>query len=219
MLFVIFLSDLEEELEKERWGVDLSGGKKIYSLAYADDIALLAKDEESMRGMVRTLERYVEWKKLGVNVRKTKIMRCRKGGGRRKKIHWNWNGKVIEEVDEYTYLGYVVRANVYQGAHVRERMGKGARVLGQVWGLGKRKFGHDWARRLWLFGKLVWSVMSYGVEIWGYRRRKEIERMQGRYLRWVLGVSRRVAGYLVREELQRDRLEIKAGLRAWSYEK
>ncbi|CAD6207993.1 GSCOCG00010269001-RA-CDS, partial [Cotesia congregata] len=40
-----------------------------------------------------------------------------------------------------------------------------------------------------------------------------------RYLRWVLGVSRSVAGYMVREELQRDRLEGKAGIRAWSFEK
>lgn len=28
-----------------------------------------------------------------------------------------------------------------------------------------------------------------------------------------------MAGYLVREELQRDRLEAKAGMRAWGYEK
>ncbi|CAD6219041.1 GSCOCG00011509001-RA-CDS [Cotesia congregata] len=34
-----------------------------------------------------------------------------------------------------------------------------------------------------------------------------------------MGVSRSVAGYLVREELQRDRLEGKAGIRAWSFEK
>ncbi|CAD6201948.1 GSCOCG00002867001-RA-CDS, partial [Cotesia congregata] len=98
-------------------------------------------------------------------------------------------------------------------------MAKGARILGQVWSIGKRKFGDDWARRIWLFDKLVWSVMCYGVEIWGWKRREEMEKMQERYLRWVLGVSRRVAGYLVREELQRDRLEAKAGMRAWGYEK
>lgn len=73
------------------------------------------------------------------------------------------------------------------------------------------------AKRLWLFDKLVWSVMNYGVEIGGRKCREEIERIQERYLRWVLGVSRREAGYLVREELQRDRLEGKAGMRASSY--
>ncbi|CAD6227173.1 GSCOCG00011943001-RA-CDS, partial [Cotesia congregata] len=154
LLFVVFFADLEEELEKGRWGgVELSGGKKVYSLAYADDIALMARDEEEMRGMIRTLERYVERKKLEVNVAKTKIMRCRKGGRRRKKIHW--------------------------------MMAKGARILGQVWSIGKRKFGDDWARRIWLFDRLVWSVMCYRVEIWGWKRRGEMESIQERYLRWV----------------------------------
>ncbi|CAD6215388.1 GSCOCG00011178001-RA-CDS [Cotesia congregata] len=120
-------------------------------------------------------------------------MRCRKGGGRKRKIAWRLKEKELKEVGRYTYLGYVLRANGDQGEHVRERMGKGARILGQVWGLGKRKFGKDRAKRLWLFDKLVWSVMSYGVEIWGWKCREEIERIQERYLRWVLGVSRRVA--------------------------
>lgn len=26
-------------------------------------------------------------------------------------------------------------------------------------------FGGDWRRRLWLFDKLIWTLMSYGVEI------------------------------------------------------
>jgi len=35
---------------------------------------------------------------------------------------------------------------------------KAATVLGQVWGIGKRRFG----RRGWLFDALIWTVMSYG---------------------------------------------------------
>ncbi|CAD6237892.1 GSCOCG00012499001-RA-CDS [Cotesia congregata] len=90
LLFVLFLADLDEELEKGRWGgVDLSGGKKIFSLAYADDVVLLAREEDEMRGIIRTLERFVEKKKLEVNVGKTKVMRCRKEGGRKKKVRWN----------------------------------------------------------------------------------------------------------------------------------
>lgn len=38
-------------------------------------------------------------------------MRCREGGGRWKKASWIWKGKVIEEVKEYRYLGYVIRRN------------------------------------------------------------------------------------------------------------
>lgn len=38
-------------------------------------------------------------------------------------------------------------------------------MMGQVWGIGKRKFGKDWKRRIWLFNKLVWPVLSYGAEV------------------------------------------------------
>jgi len=52
-------------------------------LSYADDMVLLAEDEGSMRSM---LERYLDDKSLELNTEKTKILRFRKGGGRRKKV-------------------------------------------------------------------------------------------------------------------------------------
>ncbi|KYN13712.1 hypothetical protein ALC57_14114 [Trachymyrmex cornetzi] len=42
--------------------------------------------------------------------------------------------------------------------------------------------------------------------------------MQEIYIRWVLGIEYGTPEYLVREELQRDKLRIKAG-RAWNFEK
>lgn len=42
-------------------------------------MALIAEDEEKMKGMVRALEKYMERKRLKVNVEMTKIMRCKKG--------------------------------------------------------------------------------------------------------------------------------------------
>ena len=30
------------------------GGKKVYTLAYADDIAVMAEDEEGMKGMMES---------------------------------------------------------------------------------------------------------------------------------------------------------------------
>jgi len=53
-------------------------------------------------------------------------------------------------------------------------------------------------RRIWLFDKLVWTVMWYGVEIWEWEEREGMESLEKRYLRWVLGVDRRTPGYLVR---------------------
>lgn len=73
--------------------------------------------------------------------------------------------------------------------------------MGQVWGIGKIRFGKDWGRRLWLFDRLVWAVISYGVEVWEWREREGVDRLQERYLRWLLGVERSTPGFMVREEI------------------
>jgi len=134
-------------------------------------------------------------------------------------MEWRWKGEKLEEVKEYTYLGYTLQRNGGQEAHVRGRVKKAAAIMGQVWGLGKRRFGKDWGKRLWLFDKLVWTVMGYGVEIWGWREREEVEKMEERYLRWLLGVGFRTPWYMVREELQREKIRGRAGRRAWGFEK
>ncbi|XP_032684689.1 uncharacterized protein LOC116850472 [Odontomachus brunneus] len=151
-----------------------------------------------MQDMIKTLEKYVEQKGLEVNVEKIKVMRCRKGGGRQRKMVWRWKGKELEEVKVYKYLGYVVMANGEQRKHLEERINKGAIVMKEVWGIGKRKYGKDWSRRLWLFDRLVWSVVVYGVE-----------RIHDRFLKWVLGGGRCTPGYMVREETQREKLRKK----------
>jgi hypothetical protein len=45
-----------------------------------------------------------------------------------------------------------------------------------------------------------------------------MERMQEKYLRWVLGVDRETPDHIVREEYKRNRLRVKAGKRAAKFE-
>ncbi|EZA53581.1 hypothetical protein X777_06937 [Ooceraea biroi] len=49
--------------------------------------------------------------------------------------------------------------------------------------MGKRMFKGDWGKRIWLFDRLVWSVISYRAEVWGWKEREEVERLQERYLK------------------------------------
>lgn len=50
-------------------------------------------------------------------------------------------------------------------------------------------------------------------------KRESIERLEERYMRWVLGVDGMTPGYMIREELQREKIKGRAGRRAWKYEK
>jgi hypothetical protein len=87
MLFNILLADLEE-MRKVKWGGIRLGKRRVYSLAYADDLVLLAEGEDEMRSLIERLERYMDRKGLEVNAGKTKIMRFRRGGERMGKRDW-----------------------------------------------------------------------------------------------------------------------------------
>lgn len=162
---------------KMKWGGVRLGERKIYTLAYADDVVLLAEKEEEMRSMMERLEGYLERKKLELNAGKTKIVRFGKGGGRMAKKIWKWKGKTIEEVKEFKYLGYVLQRNGRQEAHIKDRVKRAAAVMGQIWGIGKRRFGREWGKRLWMFYRLVWISRIWGGDMgMGGKRGGEIGR-------------------------------------------
>lgn len=71
----------------------------------------------------------------------------------------------------------------------------------------------------WLFDALIWSVVSYGVEIWKWKERDGMEGLNEKLLKWVLGVERRTPEYLVREELQKGKLRERAEIRARDFKK
>ncbi|KAH0818454.1 hypothetical protein GEV33_004337 [Tenebrio molitor] len=148
------------------------GKEKVWSLAYADDLVVLAREEKGMKEMLGNMEKYMRRKKLTVNVEKSKMMVFRKGGGRRKINEWRWEKDKIEEVKEFKYLGYVMNERNTAAAHVRELVKKANKIIGAVWGIGERKFGHDFRRRIMMFDSLVKSVVMYGAEIWGWREQE-----------------------------------------------
>jgi len=118
-------------------------------------------------------------------------------------VSWRWKGKKLEEVKEYKYLGYTAQRNGRQDKVIRERVAKAMSVMEVVRGIGKRRFGKDWRRKIWLFDKLMWTVVGYGMEIWRWKEREAVEKIQEKFLRWVLGVEGKIPGYLIREELKR----------------
>lgn len=55
------------------------------------------------------------------------------------------------------------------------------------------------------------------MAIWKEKKREGVERLQERYLRWLLEVKIHTLGYLIREELQREKLKGRTGMRTWEY--
>ncbi|XP_020298810.1 uncharacterized protein LOC109863043, partial [Pseudomyrmex gracilis] len=66
-------SDLEKEMGKVKWGGVRLGGEKICTLAYADDMVILAEEKEGMKSMIDRLEGYLDKKKVELNADKTNM--------------------------------------------------------------------------------------------------------------------------------------------------
>lgn len=50
-------------------------------------------------------------------------------------------------------------------------------LLEHVWGIGKRKFGKEWEKRIWLFDMDMMSYRNMGME------REEIEKVHDKYIK------------------------------------
>lgn len=135
MLFHIINVGVEEVMRRVKCGAVKLREKKMYTVAYADDMVLMAEEEEKMRSMMERFSEYVEEKKLELNTEKAKILKFRKEGETRDRRIWRWKEKLIEEVKEFKYLGYVLNQNGGQEAQIKNRVKIAAWVMGQVWGI------------------------------------------------------------------------------------
>jgi hypothetical protein len=95
---------------------------------------------------------------------------------------------------------------------------KANKVVGCVWEIGERKWGGDFRRTMMMFESMIETILMYRAEIWGWKEQEEVEEVQAKYLRGLLGVDREKPDYIVREECKKNRLRVKAGKRAAKFE-
>jgi len=91
-------------------------------------------------------------------------------------------------------------------------------VLKKVWGLGERMCRNDLIRRWMLFKYLIQSVISYGVELWGWEERAELEKIMLDYIRWIFRLDFSTPRYIMNRELGLEKLKIGWGMRAMRFE-
>ena len=72
LLFNIFLSDFQKDIEKEENDpVEIKSADPLGCIIWADDILLLSKSEVGLSNMLNTLKLYTEKNGMSINVDKT----------------------------------------------------------------------------------------------------------------------------------------------------
>lgn len=71
---------------------------------YADDTVLFSETKQDLQDIFDCLQQYTS-KCIIVNVDKTKIVVCRKGGRLKNNYCWNYDNEFIDIVENLNYLG------------------------------------------------------------------------------------------------------------------
>ena len=123
LLYSIFTHDLPAVIECQ-------GGVK--TLLYADDLAISARDLVQLQEAMNILHTYCTDNKLAVNVRKTKTVKFRRGGPLRKSDILYYEGKTIEFVPNFTYLGVIMQTKGGYPGHIQNLKRKGISACTRV---------------------------------------------------------------------------------------
>ena len=162
---------------------------EVEQLLFADDAALVADSKEKLVRLIREFERVCNRRKLKINVGKSKVMRCSALGGN-EPLNISLNGELLEEVNEFKYLGSMVASGGGMDAEVRERLSAGGKVMGGLASMWKCR-GMSIEAKMCMWESIVVPTVLYGSESWvlSAEERHRVNVFDMRCLRRVLGVS------------------------------
>ena len=188
LLYSLFVEDLELYLQnRPESGLSINDITLIL-LLYADDMVLLSESPSDLQHSLDNLKVYCDKWGLSVNTEKTKIMVFRKGGRLNRNEKWIYGDKELEIVSNFNYLGVVFSTGGSFSYNQTMLSGKALKAMNVL--LNKLKtFNFTLKTYCQLFDSFVTSILSYGSEVWGNTKSKEIERIHLKFLKRILGVK------------------------------
>ena len=116
------LNDLLKVVEQAKLGVQLSSGKKIGGMLFADDFVGVSDSKESLQKLIDVVHGYCNKWRLEANVSKSAVTVYSKNsveGG------WKWGEHKLPEVSSYTYLGIDFACNGAWDVHLKRVLDNG----------------------------------------------------------------------------------------------
>ena len=147
-----------KELEEE--GVEISRNLKIRHVCYADDIVILAENEEDLN---RYLNKFLNIGKnysIEINKKKTKSMLVTSKGNKTIKI--KTEDDRIEQVTKFQYLGLLLDENFNHETDIRCNIARAKESFRKCKELLSSDLNLDAKKRP--LQSMVWSIFRYGSE-------------------------------------------------------
>ena len=187
-LFILVMDSIVREArESFQGGVQLEGSK-VQFLLFADDLVLVAENEDIKKNAEVLNEVMKKWK-MRINLQKTKVMVVQRGCGT---CHLVVDDVEVEAVQTMKYLGAMFNVEASCDNEIENRIGIATRMVGALRRQVIESKELSKATKLRVINAMVVPTLLYGSETWTLqkRHRSKIQAMEMRYLRKVEGVTR-----------------------------
>ena len=145
-------------LEEVQAGIKIAG-RNINNLRYADDTTLMAESEEELKSPLMKVKEKSEKVGLKLNIQKTKIMASGSI------TSWEIDGKIVETVSDYIFLGSKITADGDCSHEIKRRLLLGRKVMTN---LDSRDI--TLPTKVRLVNAMVFPVVMYGCESWTVKK-------------------------------------------------
>ena len=205
ILFSLFINDIVQELRNNcPHGIFISQNiPEIFVLLYADDIANCADTVGNLQSQLNIVELFCIRTGMVVNIDKTKIIVFRNGGFLRRDEKWFYQGKQIEVVSFYKYMGLLFTPKLVW-TKTKENLAEKANKAIITIKILQNKLGslsiYDCFK---LFDTMIVPILCYGSEIWAFEIANQIETVHDRFCKTILKVPIHTTSVLARGELGR----------------
>ena len=235
LLFNLYVNDLPSCFSRNHDPVII--GKYVTNvLMYADDLVLMSLSKEGLQKCLDDLHSYCKKWKLKVNTDKTKILIFNKSGRLMKKHCFIFESEELEIVQEFKYLGIVIKASGIFTKGISELSNKALKVLFMI----RKKFQSSFifpTLQCRLFDTCVKPILLYCTEIWSPYSLNFVkvasksnsfnleesyedflpERIHTKFCKFLLGVNKYSSNLACKSEVGRYPLAISASLLSLKY--
>ena len=190
LLFNLYINDLVSVVQGLNCGVPVDD-ELVSILLYADDIALVAPDENSLQRMLDCLNDWcLQWQ-LVVNIDKSQVVHFRRGPSvPRSGFNFKCGQSELQTVEKYRYLGLIFTEFLDFNIMSKAVAQAATRALGLLIAKCKAHGGVPFDVFTQLYYTLVQPIVDYGASVWGANVFSHIRSIQLRAGRFFLGVGR-----------------------------
>ena len=218
LLFALFIDDIGKWLEGEGLHeFSFADGCPLTHLLFADDLVLFSQSVVGLQRMINSMNNYCGKFNMKINADKTKIVVYRNGGKLGRKEVWHLNGRPIEVVSKFRYLGLLLSSSGVWTAAQTELATRAYKGLFCIKNFLYKTKMQNTKLILKLFDSCIVPILNYGSEIWGFHHGRDIDKLCDNFYKFAMKLPRHTNNIAARGELGRARAHFKRYTRIIKY--